>query len=183
MELLSKSAAKDNPYFPIGKLLAAHSLRGAFKMRYLGDLPEQLLAIKSVYLQQTPEAPVEGPFAVEHLQVHKGQTYLLKLKGIDNRSAAESYAKQFVSIARAEAPDLPEETYYVDDLIGFTCVDADGETIGSVKHIVQGHQDLLVVATPDGKEHWVPFVFEMVPELDVDRREMVLTPPPGLFDL
>lgn len=184
MELLSKSAAKDNPYFTIAKILDAHSLKGALKIHYLGDFPEQLEALEEVLIQNAPEGPiVDGPFKVTRVSHHKNNVYLLSLAEITNRTAAEALAKQFLAIPKADALELPEETYYVQDLIGFACKDSEGQLLGHVEHIIQGHQDLLVVKTPEGKEHWVPFVFEMVPEIHVAQQEMVLTPAPGLFDL
>lgn len=184
MELLSKSAAKDSPYFTIAKILSAHSLKGVLKIHFLGDFPEQLEVLEKVLVQAEPDGPiVDGPFEMQSVSHHKGQVYLLTLKEITHRTAAEALAKQFLAIPKAEALELPEETYYVQDLIGFVCKDEHGETLGTVAHIIQGHQDLLVVKTPEGKEHWVPFVFEMVPEVHLEQREMVLTPAPGLFDL
>lgn len=184
MELLSKSAAKDSPYFTIAKVLGAHSLKGALKIHYIGDFPEQLEVLEEVLVQQEPDGPIiQGPFTVERVSHHKGQVFLLSLAEIDNRTAAEALSKLFLAIPKAAAIDLPEETYYVQDLIGFVCKDTQGQVLGEVAHIIQGHQDLLVVKTPEGKEHWVPFVFEMVPEVHVEQGEMVLTPAPGLFDL
>ncbi len=153
-------------------------------MHYLGDIPEQLSALEEVFIQAEPEGTIlQGPLRVSKISHHKGQVFLLSLKEIQNRSEAESLAKSFVAIPRDEAPELPEETYYVQDLIGFVCKNAEGEVLGKVKHMVQGHQDILVIETPEQKEHWVPFVYELVPEVDVKTREMLITPPEGLFDL
>ena len=40
---------------------------------------------------------------------------------------------------------------------------------------------MLAVQTPDGREILVPFVAAIVPEVDVDRRTVVIDPPPGLL--
>ncbi|HSA50467.1 MAG TPA: ribosome maturation factor RimM, partial [Yinghuangia sp.] len=41
---------------------------------------------------------------------------------------------------------------------------------------------LLIVRRPDGGEVMVPFVAEIVPEIDLDEQRLVVTPPPGLID-
>jgi len=44
-------------------------------------------------------------------------------------------------------------------------------------------QDLLVVETPDGKEILVPFVEQIVPEVNVADGFVLITPPDGLFEV
>jgi 16S rRNA processing protein RimM len=42
--------------------------------------------------------------------------------------------------------------------------------------------DVLAVRRPDDSEVLVPFVAEIVPEVDVATHRLVVTPPPGLLD-
>jgi 16S rRNA processing protein RimM len=44
-------------------------------------------------------------------------------------------------------------------------------------------QDLLMVTTPDGKEILIPFVEQIVPEVNIEEGFILLTPPDGLFEL
>ena len=44
-------------------------------------------------------------------------------------------------------------------------------------------QDLLVVTTDDGKEVLIPFVEQIVPEVNVGEKYVLVTPPPGLFEV
>jgi 16S rRNA processing protein RimM len=44
-------------------------------------------------------------------------------------------------------------------------------------------QDLLSVRREGGREVLVPFVAEIVPEIDVDAGRVVIDPPPGLLNL
>ena len=44
-------------------------------------------------------------------------------------------------------------------------------------------QDLLVVKTPDGKEILIPFVEQIVPEVNVAEGYVLVTPPAGLFEI
>ena len=59
-----------------------------------------------------------------------------------------------------------------------------GEDLGEVVRIEHAPaNDLLVLRRPDGGSALVPFVKAFVPEVDVARGRVVLTPPDGLFDL
>ena len=44
-------------------------------------------------------------------------------------------------------------------------------------------QDLLTVTTDEGKEILVPFVDEIVPEVNIEDGYILITPPAGLFEL
>jgi 16S rRNA processing protein RimM len=44
-------------------------------------------------------------------------------------------------------------------------------------------QDLLVVTATDGKEVLIPFVEQIVPEVNVGEGYILVTPPPGLFEV
>jgi 16S rRNA processing protein RimM len=44
-------------------------------------------------------------------------------------------------------------------------------------------QDLIVVEAADGKEILIPFVQEIVPEVNVGEKYILVTPPPGLFEI
>ena len=43
-------------------------------------------------------------------------------------------------------------------------------------------QDRVVIETPDGVKGEVPFVGELVPEVDVEKRRIVVDLPEGLFE-
>ena len=54
--------------------------------------------------------------------------------------------------------------------------------MGEVIDVVEGPaQDLLVVATPKG-ERYIPMVKEIVPDIDVASKRVIVTPPEGLLD-
>ena len=60
---------------------------------------------------------------------------------------------------------------------------ADGAAIGTVTDVIHlPSQELLSVQTLDGREVLIPFVSEIVPNVDVKARRITITPPPGLLD-
>lgn len=184
MELLSKSGAKNSPYLTLGKITAPHGLRGALKVFLISDFPERLLDLEEVFLLDSPESHVaKGPYQVEHVQQAHGKNYLVFIEEIQTREAAEAVSKCFLAVSDSERFDLPEDTYYARDLIGFKVLSEAGEEIGEISQIIQNEQDLLVLKTPDQREHWIPFVRDLVPEVRIERREIVIVLLDGLLDL
>ena len=79
------------------------------------------------------------------------------------------------------APD-PDE-FYDHQVIGLTVVDRDGNQLGEVVQVLHGAQDLLVVRRPGVTDAMVPFVRELIPEVDLERDRIVANLPEGLLDL
>jgi 16S rRNA processing protein RimM len=73
---------------------------------------------------------------------------------------------------------LGNDEYYVDDLMGFAVVDPSGEHLGTIRDVVSSPaHDILDI---DGV--LVPAVNQFILEIDMDRKQIVLQPIPGLFD-
>ena len=82
----------------------------------------------------------------------------------------------------ADRRDLDDGEFWVEDLVGCDVVGQDGESIGVVESVEFGAaQDRLAVRTEAGRFE-VPFVDAIVPEVDLERRIVVVTPPEGLFE-
>ena len=62
-------------------------------------------------------------------------------------------------------------------------VTADGTEVGRITEISHlPSQDLFIVERPDGSEVMIPFVEEIVTEIDLEEQRAVINPPPGLID-
>ena len=79
-----------------------------------------------------------------------------------------------------EAIELDEHEFYYSDIIG--CTVFDGETpIGRVKEIFEtGANDVWVVQ--GDKEYLIPYIADVVQEVDVSGRRIQITPLEGMFD-
>lgn len=187
MELLSKSADKNSPFILIGKVLAPHGIRGALKVKSLSDFPERFFELEEVYLSphETPQAP--RLVHVEEVQPLKGDQWLLVLEEVPDRTAAENLGKPFLCVPRSQAMELPEDTFYAEDLIGFEVYRVEttawGYKLGVISQVVQGMQDLLELTTPEGDTHFIPFVKALVPEVDIAGRRLAVQVIDGLLDL
>jgi 16S rRNA processing protein RimM len=82
-----------------------------------------------------------------------------------------------------EVPDDPEE-FFDHQLRGLAVLDTDGRAIGVVDDVLHlPGQDLLAVRREGGREVLVPFVAELVPQIDLEAGRVVIDPPPGLLNL
>ncbi|MCL1866515.1 MAG: PRC-barrel domain-containing protein, partial [Oscillospiraceae bacterium] len=80
---------------------------------------------------------------------------------------------------------LPDNTWFISDLIGLTVEDTDsGEVYGKVEEILQNApKDVYVVRTPDGGSLLFPSVPEVLTDVDINAGIIKIRPLNGLFDI
>jgi 16S rRNA processing protein RimM len=109
---------------------------------------------------------------------------MLRFEGVHDRNGAEALRNTLL-IAEVDPDVTPEDPveFYDHQLIDLDVVTVDGREVGRITEISHlPYQDLLVVGRPDGSEVLVPFVTEIVPEIDLEEQRAVIDPPPGLLD-
>ena len=164
----------------VGRIGRPHGVRGELTVEVRTDSPELRFAPGSS-LSTDPAAA--GPLVIDDARWHSGKL-LLSFAGVHDRDAAEALrnVRLVVDVPDDETPDDPEE-FYDHQLVGLAAVAPDGAALGTVADVLHlPSQELLAVTTPDGREVLVPFVREIVPEVDVTGGRVLVTPPPGLFD-
>ena len=159
-----------------GRIAGAFGLRGELKLdasRIGADALRPGLAATLHLADGT-----EHPATVAAVRLHKGRP-LIRLAGIDDANAAQAVAGARLTIAPGDAA-LGAGEYFDADLIGCRIVDADGCDRGVVVDVVHHpNQDLLAVGAGRAL---VPLVSAFIAGVDVARREIRVTVPPGLLD-
>ncbi|MER5850585.1 ribosome maturation factor RimM [Streptomyces sp. NPDC002012] len=164
----------------VARIGRAHGIKGEVTVEVRTDEPELRLAPGAVLATEPATA---GPLTIETGRVHSGRL-LLRFEGVRDRTAAEALRNTLL-IAEVDPAELPEdpEEFYDHQLMDLDVVLADGTEIGRITEITHlPSQDLFIVERPDGSEVMIPFVEEIVTEIDLEEQRAVITPPPGLID-
>ncbi|MFC5149202.1 ribosome maturation factor RimM [Streptomyces aureoversilis] len=164
----------------VGRIGRAHGIRGEVTVEVRTDEPELRLGPGAV-LATDPAAA--GPLTIESGRVHSGRL-LLRFAGVGDRTAAEALRNTLLiaEVDPEETPEDPEE-FYDHQLMDLEVVTVDGTVVGRITEISHlPSQDLFIVERPDGTEVMVPFVSEIVTEIDLDEQRAVIDPPRGLID-
>lgn len=164
----------------VARIGRAHGIKGEVTVEVRTDEPELRLGPGAVLA--TDPASV-GPLTIETGRVHSGRL-LLRFEGVRDRNAAEALRNTLL-IADVDPDERPEDEdeYYDHQLIDLDVVTVDGTAVGRISEISHlPTQDLFVVERPDGTEVYVPFVEEIVTEIDLEEQRAVIDPPPGLID-
>ena len=118
---------------------------------------------------------------VEVAQLGRG-TLRLMLEGVTDANLAEALRGKNVFADERDLPPPGENEFYFRDVIGCEVMLTNGERIGVVEDIiVTGANDVFVVRG-EGKEVLVPAIEDVVKQIDVASKRVVIEAIPGLLD-
>ena len=172
--------AADREWLIVGRVGKPHGVHGDVLVDITTDFPERLTDGLRFGLGQA-DGPTEfhETFRVRY---HKG-CWLLSVAGLRDRTTVETWRGRFLFLPALALEELPEGYYYEHHLAGLECVSTAGEALGTITAVDPGAggQTRLVVRRGH-RDFLVPYVPEIVREVDLERRRVVLDPPPGLLD-
>ena len=163
----------------VARIGKPHGIRGEVTVQVLTDAPEDRFVPGVEFVVEPASA---GPLTVSRARWNK-DILLLAFDGISDRNQAETLRGAKLVVETEELDEDDDEGWYEHELVGLEA--RIGSTVvGKVSALnTMPVQDLLMVTTPDGKEILIPFVEQIVPEVNVEDGYVLLTPPDGLFEL
>jgi 16S rRNA processing protein RimM len=151
----------------------AHGLRGLLKVMPLCDDPSRFLDLTEVCVERE-----DGRRELVRLTrvTLEGGELRVALDGVHDRTAAEGLRHAMLLIRPEMRRELPDDSYYIDDLRGLEVVTTDGRSLGTI-------QDVLLLPGNDVyvTEHtMIPAVREVVLSVDLEAKRMTVEPLEGL---
>jgi len=164
-------------YFEIGQIVNTNGLKGTLKIKPFTDDIKEFETFKSIYVQKGKDL-IE--FKIEKVGYVKNMV-LLKLQGIDDINEAEKYRNLYLKINRNVMPKLPENTYYIVDLLECEVATIEGEILGKVEDVFNtGSNDIYAVKDELGKQILIPAIREVIKKVDIPNKKITVKLMEGL---
>ena len=159
----------------IGRIGRAHGIRGELNVDIRTDEPERRFAPGSSVIYDG------GTLTITTARHHSGRL-VVRFKGFDDRNAAETLHGKIleVEVDTEELPEDPEE-FYDHQLIGLE-VRAGDRVIGKVTQVIHMPEQDTLAITSESREILVPFVLDLVLEVDVREGFLRIADMPGLIN-
>jgi len=164
----------------VGQVVGAHGVSGELKVEILTDDPQRFGLLKQIFLGLEDQEP--EPWLLEGYRLHKKQA-LLRLRGCDDRSFAETLYGYLVQVPFDEALPLEEGEYFEYQIVGLQVFTTNGEPLGAIDEILfTGANEVYVVhsAAPGRRELLIPAIEGVVLEIDLAAGRVVVELPEGL---
>ena len=112
-----------------------------------------------------------------------GEAVVVGFEGCETPEAAAALAGRYVAVPREAALPPAPGRFYAWQLEGCRVVTEAGSEVGRVSGIEQGPTQDLWVVVDGGRERLIPAVPEIVTEVDLAGRRVVIRPPEGLLEI
>ena len=157
----------------LGKITSVHGVRGEVKIYSFTDPIDNLLGYPAWTLKRDGEVK-QVELVSGRLQ---GKILVAKLKGLDDREVARTFAGFDICVPRALLPDLYDGEYYWHQLEGLKVIDLQGQLLGRLDHLLEtGSNDVMVVkpcpGSLDDRERLLPYTEQCVQKVDLAAGEM-----------
>jgi 16S rRNA processing protein RimM len=160
----------------LGQFGAAHGIRGEIRVNAYTETP---LGIGDY-----------GPFTLDDgrsveiasLRI-QGDNVIARVKGVTDRTAAETLRNRQLFVDRAALPEIEEEDdFYYSDLIGLAVLTEDSAPFGKILSVQNFGAGDLIEIEPTGVERsiYLPFTREIFPSVDIAARTVTVVPPPEI---
>jgi 16S rRNA processing protein RimM len=159
----------------IGEIVGPFGHRGEIKVYPLTDFPDRLLELKSIRLRD--KSRKETLWSVRRSRAHKN-IVVMALEDVESMTDAEDLRGMEMVILPEERIDLPEDTYFVDDLVGLRVRTEDGRDLGTIKNVLKNPANDVY----DLGDLLIPAIKEVVVSVDIQAGVMTIHPIPGLLD-
>ena len=166
-------------FIVIGRIYKPHGVQGEISIEYFNpDNPHFFSHYHMIFLQGDEGSL--SPYRVLSVRPHK-RFILVQLEGIHTRAEAEQLRGKKVLIDPIELPLLEADEYYWQDILGMRVVSDTGKDVGTVREIVPTGSNDVYVVQKGAQEFLIPATKDVIMNIDIQARTMVIRPLEGLL--
>ena len=154
----------------MGKVLVPYGVNGWVKVYSFTEKLESFLTYKKLFLSKDQKNWLE--IKVKDIKVH-GKSIIAKFSEIADRTQADNYRNYLIGVPKDCLPQLNEDEYYWNDLIGFEVLNLQNFSFGLVDtYIETGANDVIVVK--GDRERLIPYTSMTVLKVDTIKDKIIV---------
>ena len=175
------SRADQTAFVTIAKVIRPRGRTGEVLAALFTDFPERFAERRRLFLLPASGEGARREMELEDHWFHKDQL-VLKFKGVDSISQAETLKGCEVQVPQAERTLLESGTVYVSDLRGCLLLDR-GREIGPIRDVQFGSGEAPLLVVQGAREYLVPFAAEYIEKIALEQRRVEMKLPEGLLEV
>lgn len=168
-------------WYNVGKIVNTHGVMGEVRVISSTDFPEERYAIGSKLGLFMPKSNKPIHLTVASHRKHKS----FDLLTFDNHpylNDVEKYRDGILKVSEDMLGKLDEGVFYYHEIVDCVVITLDGTEIGKVTEIFEtGANDVWTVKPEKGKLQYIPYIDDVVKEVDIANKKIVIDPIEGLL--
>lgn len=168
-------------WFNVGTIVNTHGIKGEVRVMSKTDFPDERYEVGSELAIFMPK--IKAPTFVKVISHRKHKNFdLLMFEGYPNINDVEKFRDGVIKVSEKELTELEENEFYYHEIIGCRVITETGEEIGKVSEIIEtGANDVWEVTPAEGKPHYIPYIEDVVKDIDIDEQVITIELMDGLL--
>lgn len=165
-------------YIKVGTITNTHGVKGEVRVYPLTDDINRFDSLETVYLGDNKQK-----VKIEKVRYHKGLV-ILKFKEFGNINQVLKFKGEYIYIDKEDRVELPEDHFFIFEIVDCIVYDTKGEKIGIVTDVLQySSNDVYVVKDHErNKEYLIPAVKEFIVDIDINNKKIIIDPIEGMIE-
>lgn len=162
----------------IGKIINTHGIKGEVKIYPLTDNIKRFDNLKKAYIGQDKQE-----VNIKTVKYHKNLV-ILKFAEFNDINEVLKYKDSSIYVDEKNLVELPENHYFIHQLIGLEVYTEDKVFIGNIINVLDGpRNDIYIIKDKDSnKEYLIPAVRQFIKNINIDDNKMIIDPIEGMIE-
>ena len=164
----------------IGKILNFHGIQGEVKVGFTEGAENLFTEVDEIYVMRDSKTI---SLTIENVRFHKNFA-LIKFKEINSIDEVMAIKGAYLKAPKSKTQRfLKEDEFYIDDLVGLSSYDDSDNFLGKISAVSTSKgQDVLFLKDAENKEHMIPFVKDIVTEVNLKEKKLTIKKIEGLIE-
>jgi 16S rRNA processing protein RimM len=167
-----------NDCYQLGYIAKLHGFKGEVSLFLDVTNPEEYPKLESIFIDINGNLT---PFFVTSYKLNPKSFATIKLEGVNNENDAKNIVRKSVYLPLANLPELTGKNFYDHEVVGFEIIDQNFGVVGKIIQIIDLPVNPLIQVDANGKEVLIPFVNDLVQEVDRKNKKLIVKAPEGLL--
>ena len=164
----------DEPAVAVGRITRAHGVQGELTVLVISEVPGRFADGETVWLEDGRTLTIESS------RPHKDRL-LVRFREVQSREQAEALQKALLVVPESLSPELPEGSWWDHLIVGCVLETDTGRALGTVRDVIHtGANDVWSAVDEVGTETLIPVLEDVILEVDMDAKRIVVREIPGL---
>jgi len=164
----------DESTVAVGRITRAHGVQGELAVLVISEVPGRFADGETVWLEDGRTLTVESS------RPHKDRL-LVRFREVQSREQAEALQRALLVVPESLSPELPEGSWWDHRIVGCALETDTGRALGTVRDVIHtAANDVWSAADDEGTETLIPVLQDVLVEVDLDARRIVVREIPGL---
>ncbi|MEX0754266.1 MAG: ribosome maturation factor RimM [Actinomycetota bacterium] len=162
------------PTVVVGEVTKVHGLRGELLVKVYSEVPDRFAPGATVFCDDGRELTIASTRSDR-------DRLLVSFEGVVDRASAVQLRGMTLVVPVSWLPELPDGRWWPHELRGCEIVTESGRSLGPITDVVENPaNDLWIAVDLDGNETMVPALREVVLDVDLSARRVLVRDVPGL---